>query len=132
MAQVGNFGKTIVFEVSENKVLTPKNIKRTVSGRWNQHNILKKTPRSEFLGPDLDETSLTVILSAEHGVKPRATIEKIESAVKKGTVDYLVIGGKKIGSNKVYISSASEEWDEVWNKGELVKAKINLKFSEYA
>lgn len=132
MAKIGNFGKTIVFEVSGDKVITPKDIKRTVSGRWKQHNVLKKTPKSEFIGPDLDETTMTVVLSAEHGVKPRSTIEKIENAVKKGTPDYLVIGGKKVGSNKVYISSMSEEWETVWNKGELVKAKVNLTFSEYA
>ena len=84
------------------------------------------------MGPDADETSCTITLSAEHGVKPRETIERIEKAVKNGETEYLVIGGKKVGSNKTYISSMSEEWDTIWNKGELVKAKINLTFAEYA
>ena len=132
MGQIGSFGKTIVFEVSGDKVFTPNGIQRKVAGRWKQHNILGKTPKSELLGPDADETSCTITLSAEHGVKPRETIERIEKAVKNGETEYLVIGGKKVGSNKTYISSMSEEWDTIWNKGELVKAKINLTFAEYA
>lgn len=89
-------------------------------------------PRSEFQGPDLDETTVTAILSAEHGVKPRATIERLEAAARSGEVDYLIIGGKRVGTGKVYISSISEEWDTIWNKGELVKATINITFAEYA
>ena len=122
MGKIGNFGKTITFEVSSNKI---------VSARWQAHSLLGKKPKSEFLGPDADETTLTVVLSAEHGVKPRATLEKLENAVASGTVDYLVIGGKIVGKNKVYLESMSEEWNCVWNKGELVKATVELVFKEY-
>lgn len=58
-------------------------------------------------------------------------IERLEAAAKSGLVDYLVIGGRRIGNSKVYISSMSEEWDCIWNRGELVKATINITFSEY-
>ena len=47
-------------------------------------------------------------------------------------MDYLVIGGKIVGKNKVYLESMSEEWNCVWNKGELVKATVELVFKEYA
>lgn len=132
MAQIGNFGKLITFEVSSEKMLALKDLKRTVAGRWKKHEIVGAAPRSEFQGPDLDETTVTAILSAEHGVKPRATIERLETAVRSGEVDYLIIGGKRVGTGKVYISSISEEWDTIWNKGELVKATINITFAEYA
>ena len=132
MAQIGNFGKLITFEVSSEKMLALKNLKRTVAGRWKKHEIVGAAPRSEFQGPDLDETTVTAILSAEHGVKPRATIERLEAAARSGEVDYLIIGGKRVGTGKVYISSISEEWDTIWNKGELVKATINITFAEYA
>ncbi len=131
MGIIGNFGKTITFEVNSNKIVTPKDIKRSVSARWQAHNILGKKPKSEFLGPDIDETSLTVVLSAEHGIRPRATLDRMESAVASGTVDYLVIGGKIVGKNKVYLESMSEEWNCVWNQGELVKATVELVFKEY-
>lgn len=132
MAQIGNFGKLITFEVSSEKMLALKDLKRTVAGRWKKHEIVGAAPRSEFQGPDLDETAVTAILSAEHGVKPRATIERLEAAARSGEVDYLIIGGKRVGTGKVYISSISEEWDTIWNKGELVKATINITFAEYA
>lgn len=132
MAQIGNFGKLITFEVSSEKMLALKDLKRTVAGRWKKHEIVGAAPRSEFQGPDLDETTVTAILSAEHGVKPRATIERLEAAARSGEVDYLIIGGKRVGTGKVYISSISEEWDMIWNKGELVKATINITFAEYA
>lgn len=132
MAQIGNFGKLITFEVSSEKMLALKDLKRTVAGRWKKHEIVGAAPRSEFQGPDLDETTVTAILSAEHGVKPRATIERLEAAARSGEVDYLIIGGKRAGTGKVYISSISEEWDTIWNKGELVKATINITFAEYA
>ena len=123
MATVGNFGKLM---------LALSDFKRTVVGRWKKHEIIGAAPRPEFQGPDSDETTVTAILSAEHGVKPRATIERLESAVRSGEVDYLIIGGKRVGSGKVYISSISEEWDTIWSRGELVKATINITFAEYA
>ena len=129
MATIGNL---ITFEVSSEKMLALKDLKRTVAGRWKKHEIVGAAPRSEFQGPDLDETTITAILSAEHGVKPRATIERLEAAARSGEVDYLIIGGKRVGTGKVYISSISEEWDTIWNKGELVKATINITFAEYA
>lgn len=132
MAQIGNFGKLITFEVSSEKMLALKDLKRMVAGRWKKHEIVGAAPRSEFQGPDLDETTVTAILSAEHGVKPRTTIERLEAAARSGEVDYLIIGGKRVGTGKVYISSISEEWDTIWNKGELIKATINITFAEYA
>ena len=126
MAQIGNFGSMITFEVSANRMLPLTDMKRTVSGRWKKHNIIGSSPRSEFQGADTDETTVTIILSAEHGIRPRQMIERLEAAAKSGVVDDLVIG-----NSKVYISSMSEEWDCIWNRGELVKATINITFSEY-
>lgn len=128
---IGNFGKTITFEVTSRKVLTFKNLKRTASGRWTKHKILNGKPKSEFLGAESQSVTMEVNLSAEHGVKPRSMIDKIIKACEKGTIDYLVVGGKKICSNKVYIETVSDAWGIVMNKGELVSAKLNITFSEY-
>lgn len=131
MAKIGNWGKVVTFSVTAKKVLTFTNMKREVSGRWAFHNILNKKPKGEFTGPGSATTTLDVTLSAEHGVKPRNIINKLEKAAEKGQVEYLYIGGKKIGNKKVGIESLSESWDEVWSKGELVRAKITIKFIEY-
>lgn len=130
---LGCFGSIIVFEVSANKILTYRDLKRSQAGRWATHPIALKAPRSEFLGPDLTQCSMEVSLSAEHGVKPRRTIKAIEKAVRAGTVESIAIGGKVFGhgGHKWYIESVSETWDEIWNQGELVRATITLNFKEY-
>lgn len=103
MATVGNFGKLITFEVSSNKMLALSDFKRTVAGRWKKHEIIGAAPRPEFQGPDqMKQPSQQFICRAWR--KPRATIERLESAVRSGEVDYLIIGGKRVGSGKVYIS----------------------------
>lgn len=128
---IGNWGKTIKFEVTSNKVLTFSDFKRTVSGRWKSHPIVGKKPKGEFAGPDASGVTFDIVLSAEQGVKPRATITTLEKAAETGTVDYLYIGGRKVGSGKMALENISETWDEIWKSGELVKAKCSLTFSEY-
>ena len=100
--------------------------------RWTKHNILQNVPRGEFSGPDTMGVTLTITLSAEHGVKPRSMVEKIRKANRSGQVEYLVIGGKIMGSNKMAITATSEAWNAIYNKGELVKAKIDVTFMEYS
>lgn len=113
-------------------MLPAKDIKVTQDGRWAKHNIIQKVPRSEFSGPDTRGVTLTLTLSAEHGVKPRSMIDMLEKAVRTGQVEYLVIGGKIIGGHKMYISGVSEAWKTIYNKGELVKANVDVTFVEYA
>ena len=132
-SSLGCFGEIIKFEVSSNKILTFDKLKRSQAGRWATHPIVLKAPKSEFLGPDLAEASMEVTLSAEHGVKPRSTLNAIEKAVRNGTVDIIAIGGKVFGygGHKWYIESMSETWDEVWSLGELTRATVQLNFKEY-
>jgi len=130
--KLGCWGSSLIFEVSSNKVFPAKDIKVTQDGRWTKHNIIQKVPRSEFSGPDTRGVTLTLVLSAEHGVKPRTMISTIEKAARTGQVEYLVIGGKIIGSNKMSISSVSETWKTIYNKGELVRANVDVTFTEYA
>lgn len=128
---IGNWGKVITFSVSAEKVLTFNKMKRTVKSRWKKHEILGSKPKGEFVGADSSDVTLEVILSAAHKVKPLTTLQSLEKACENGTVEYLYIGGKKVGNRKMCLESVSETWDEVWNKGELVKATVNLTFSEY-
>lgn len=131
VATIGSFGKQIIFQTSDKKILTFSNMKRTVSGRWVTHNSIKKKPFSEFEGSGLDKVTLRIQVCASHGIKPRKTIESIEKCIKKGTVEKLTIGGKKIGDNKFKITAMSETWDEVLNNGKLYSATLDLTFEEY-
>lgn len=131
MATVGNLGKLIIFEVSSKKVLTFKNMTKSVKGRWTTHDVIGGKPVSEFLGADQGALSLTIHLSAIHGVKPRSTIKNIEDAIEKGTPNVLVIGGQQVGSHKWVITDMSETWGNIIKDGRLVSADLSLNLAEY-
>lgn len=131
MAKIGNFGKLITFETSDAKVLNFNDFQRTVSANWTKHERIGKKPQSEFLNAELQGLTFSIVLDARHGVRPRTTIESIEAAVESGRVESLVIGSKKVGKNKWKITQMGEVWNTVLNKGELVRATINLTLEEY-
>jgi hypothetical protein len=72
-----------------------------------------------------------VTFSVQRGQKPRKCIERLERASELGECNYLYIGGKRIGGNKYYIESVDSDWNEVWNKGELVRASADITMKEY-
>ena len=129
--KIGCWGKDLVFEVNSNKIFQPRDIGRTQDGRWEKHNVVNKVPKSEFLGPDETSITMTITLSAEHGIRPRHMIGVIEKAIRSGKIEYLVIGGKVTGHGKMKIEKASETWNTIYNKGELVRANVDLTFVEY-
>lgn len=131
MAKIGNLGKLITFQVSSKKVLTFNDMEREVSGRWVVHDVIKGKPKSEFLGADLQEVSLSVLLLSTMGVKPRKTLESIKKATERGERFTFVIGGKPVSKNKWVITRTSETWDVIFSKGELVQARIELNLREY-
>lgn len=131
MAKIGNWGRHIKFSVNSDKVLSFKNFKRTVKGRWADHPIINEKPKKEFQGPDASRVTLDVVLSAYLGTSPKDTIKALEEACENGKAEYLYIGGKKVGKGKMYLESIDEAWDEIWNKGELARATLSLTFAEY-
>lgn len=126
-----NFGKEIAFTVSGNKILTFSELKRDGEARWKKHETVGAKPRLQFLGPGDENISLTIVLDARHGVKPRKTIDSIIAYRDAGKADHLVINGKNITANKLVITQSSDTWNEVWNKGELVRATMEITFQEY-
>lgn len=131
MAKIGNLGKQIVFKTSDKKILTFNDFKQSVSGRWAVHERIGEKPRSEFIGPGLRNISFTIVLSVSNGIKPRKTLEKIEKMIEEGTVEYLIIGGKKVGNNKWKITDMSETWDVIYSKGQLARATASITLEEY-
>lgn len=131
MAQIGNLGSLIVFEVSSEKVLTFGRVNRTVKGRWATHAVIGGKPISEFLGPDLGTITFPIFLTVNHGVKPRKVMENIEKAVEKGTPFPFVLGGKKVGTHQWKITQMSEAWGEIIKDGRIVSANLTLTLEEY-
>ena len=128
---IGHIGKTVVFETSERKILNFTKMQRTVKGRWASHSRIGKKPKKQFLGPDADQLTFSITLNAEHGVRPRKTIENIEKLIRTGKPQTVVIGSKKVGSNKYAITEISESWETILNKGEVVKITCDITLEEY-
>lgn len=70
MGRIGNFGKLIVFETSDSRILNFTDYQRTISANWAKHERIGKKPQSEFLNPELMTVQFKVVLNAQHGVKP--------------------------------------------------------------
>lgn len=128
---IGHIGKTVVFETSDRKILNFTKMQRTVKGRWASHSRIGKKPKKQFLGPDADQLTFSITLNAEHGVRPRKTIENIEKLILTGKPQTVVIGSKKVGSNKYAITEISESWETILNKGEVVKITCDITLEEY-
>ena len=128
---IGHIEKTVVFETSDAKILNFKKMQRTVKGRWASHSRIGKKPKKQFLGPDADQLTFSITLNAEHGVRPRKTIENIEKLIRTGKPQTVVIGSKKVGSNKYAITEISESWETILNKGEVVKITCDITLEEY-
>ncbi len=130
-ATIGHIGKKVVFETSDRKILTFSKMQRTVKGRWASHPRVGKKPKKQFLGPDADRITFTITLNAEHGVKPRKTAENIEKLVRAGRPQTVVIGKRKVGSNKYVITEMSEDWETIMNRGEVVRMTCDITLEEY-
>lgn len=128
---IGTLGKKIVFEVSDDTVMTFQNMSREVSGRWANHEALGVKPKPEFLGPGNQAITLPITLSTALGVKPRAVLETVEAMVESGAAEYLVIGTKPVGKNPFRLTGSSETWDKVYSRGELAKATVTITLEEY-
>lgn len=128
---IGTLGRNIVFEVSDDRVLTFSELTREVTSRWTNHEPQGVKPKPEFLGPGLQTASLTITLSATLGVRPRDVLEAIENMVENGTAETLVIGNRPVGSNPFRLTGSSEAWNTVYNRGELARATLTISLEEY-
>jgi len=131
MADIGHWGKELSFYVNSKKQMPFRNLKREVGSRWASHNIVQQNPRTEYQGMEQTKITLEVTFSAYHGQRPYKSVSRLNTACKKGYINYLYIGGHRLGGKKYYIKSVSTTWDEVWSKGELVRASCDITFEEY-
>ena len=126
---ISSFGG-IRFFVTKNTALIIDNLKQEVSGRWSEHEIIGKKPKSEFTGADLRSFSFEIMVDINLGYKPHSILKKLHRLVERGKVDTLMIGTHKIGS-KWKMTNASDSFDVVYAGGELAKASISVTLKEY-
>lgn len=128
---IGNFGRLIVFETNDQKMLTFSGFTQKVSSEWSAHKMIGQKSQKEFNGAGLRSVTFTVMLDVLLGIRPRQILEEIEKAIETGRAEYLVIGSRPVSENKFVITSMSEKWDVIMNRGELARATISLSLEEY-
>lgn len=131
MATIGSWGSALVFSTNDSRILTFEKFSRTVSATYANHSRVGRKDRTEFVRPDLQSVTFTITLDATLGVRPRAMLDRLERAVETGEVNTLVLGGRRVGSNRFKIKKASEAWDYVLQQGQLVRATVNVTMEEY-
>lgn len=128
---IGYFGKDMIFETSDDRILTFTDFKRDAASRWASHEVIGKKPTTEFIGPGLDTVSFTVNLNGNNGVKPRDEMDKWQIKARDGGAETLVIGDKPLGADKWIVKSVSQAWGVIFNRGELFSGKVDITLEEY-
>lgn len=126
---VGSFGN-IIFETSDEKILTPTSLSRTGGAVWADHPMLYKKPRREFMRSENRGVELEIKLKASLGVSPAKSIDELYKIMENGRTHPLVVGGRPMSRYNMALMSISDSWDEVLSGGELISATVSVKFEE--
>lgn len=130
MAQIGSFGD-LTFKVSDKCVRTFDGMNWDFSAKYATHDRHIRADLVEYMGPEIETISFSMLFSVFLGVKPFWQIRKMRKMVRKGYAGRLVIGGKVYGSYKWVMESGSVELQRFDKKGELWAAKVKVTLKEY-
>lgn len=126
----------LIFEVNVKEdggfsILTFSDAVQEVSANWEEHVIIgRKFPKPEFVGANARTFSMKITIDSQFGQSPHAVLYKLHKFCEEGGISELHIGSRKIG-NKWYIQSISETWDQIYKKGQLTRATVELTLAYY-
>lgn len=127
---VGSFmGKT--FTVSDKKIFTVSKLTGSSGTDYAQHNRPGLKPTSQYLSPKLDSYDVEILLRAQDGVRPRATLEYFKQKLEEGKADYFIIGTKALSTNRFIIKDISDDWQSVIADGLAIEIKFTMTIEEY-
>lgn len=127
---IGSFGD-VVFSVSHETVRTFSDYSRSTAGRWASHEVLGLKPLPQYIGPGLDTITFNMRFDANLGVNPRKEMDRLIMLDRKAKAVSLIIGGKGIGTGLWVITSLSQTYDTVDNKGNIIAGNMSITLQEY-
>lgn len=130
MAQIGSFGD-LTFKVSDKKVRTFDGMSWDFSAKYATHDRHIRADLLEYMGPEIETISFSMVFSVFLGVTPLKQIKKIRKMIRNGYARRLVIGGKVYGSYKWVMEKGTVELQKFDKKGNLWAAKVNVTLKEY-
>lgn len=127
---IGRFGD-LRFQVNARKALTFKEMKVSRGMRTAEHTVPWYKGRLEVTGEELDEVTMTIMLRADLGIRPRKQAERIRQLMHQKIAHYLVIGGRMVMDRRCIITKMNESWNEIYRGGEVAEIEIAVTFKEY-
>ena len=127
-----SFSDVILFEVSSERILTFKDMIRRNSVRFATNDTLLRKPISQYVGPSLDNISLTILLDAQYGVDPQAEYNKLIRIQKDGSTVSIIIGRTAFGTYRWRIADLSILKGQIDNIGFIRRSEVTVSFEEYA
>lgn len=119
------------FTVSDRRILTPTNLKGQGGSEWATHSRTGKKARSQWVAPKLRKYTFDLLLRAQDGVDPRATLRYFQTKAESAVADYFIVGNAPISMHPFKITDISDEWDVVLSGGTMVQCKVSLTIEEY-
>lgn len=127
----GDMEDVILFEVSDEKILTFQNFVRSNSVRFSKNDVLLKKPVNQFIGPELDDISFDIKLMAEFGVNPVEEMNKLIILQRDGALVSIFVGNMAFGMYRWVIKSLTNTFENIDNKGNVLSITTNLGLQEY-
>lgn len=128
---IGYYGE-ILFECSEQKMLTPSKWSRSGSSRWQDYDLLQRKPVSSFGGPALEKISFTIILDVNMGVNPEIQLRRLRKIRDEGEVYPLVLNNEMITQNYWRLDDIKESDNYFTGDGQLMRSEADLSLTEYS
>ncbi|CAK7047574.1 MAG: hypothetical protein BACD_02337 [Bacteroides rodentium] len=130
MAKIGTFGD-LTFSVSDKTVRTFESMNWDFSAKYTTHDRHIKPDLLEYMGPEIENVSFSVVFSVFLGTNPYKEIMKLREMVRDGRAERLVLGGKVYGSYKWVMQKGTAELKRFDGKGNLWAAKVKITLKEY-
>ena len=127
---IGSLGE-VVFEVSENQILTFDGLIFQKKANYSEHAIHTKKGLLEFTGFSATTASMNITLSEDLGVNPRDELGRLEEIFVNHEAVLFILNGNPQGDGLWVIESMSVDYDFISNIGEPKMIQVNLSIKEY-
>lgn len=134
MGKVGSLGGIQFYVRSiggKNEILSFQNMTRESSARYEEHAVSCKKPLLEFIAPEPDQITLTIVACAEYGIAPRKLQKKLLAFEAQGKVCKFMLGGSRVGMYKWVITSMSDAYNAIGVNGKVTEMSFTLTLKEY-
>lgn len=125
--ELGSFGD-IVFEVSDSRVRTFKDLQQQKRGRYSVINVANHEQLLQYEGKALQEVSFTIQLHHRF-CDPMAEIDLLRMMVEEHQAYSLIVGGFMVG--EFVLEEMGSNWETVAKNGVITMAEGQLKLKEY-